>query len=144
MNKETYSKEAMKFAAYDDNMYPFWAVLEELGEFAGKIAKSLRGDKELDIDGLCKEAGDVLWQLNAAFQESENGAMPKDNDTYAWFLGIFEDVCLGFGYDHVSDVFEEYIEATLNMDPNEIRQENIDKLTDRKNRNVISGNGDNR
>lgn len=140
MDKETYSKEAMKFAAYDDSMYPFWAILEELGEFAGKIAKSLRGDKELDMVELRKEAGDVLWQLNAReFEESCTG-----NELYWDFLEVVDYTINSNSLDGVNNLFNLYIQKHFNMDPSEIRQENIDKLTDRKNRNVIKGSGDNR
>ena len=140
MNKETYSKEAMKFAAYDDKMYPFWAVLEELGEFAGKIAKSLRGDKELDMEALRKEAGDVLWQLNACDHEKDTC---KYSDAYLDFELVVRDV-IDTKLNNARESFSRFIEDCFNMNPDEIRQENIDKLTDRKNRGKIKGDGDNR
>ena len=143
MNKETYSKEAMKFAAYDDKMYPFWAVLEELGEFAGKIAKSLRGDKELDMEALRKEAGDVLWQLNA--KQVEQKSMELYDSKYCDFSDIVREVASDeMSADWVAQQFEEFIGTHFSMNPDEIRQENIDKLTDRKNRGKIKGDGDNR
>lgn len=45
-------------------MYPFLALSEETGEVCGKLAKSLRGDKELQILAVAKELGDVLWNLS--------------------------------------------------------------------------------
>ena len=141
MDKKTYAKEAMKFAAYDDNEYPFWATIEEFGEFAGKIAKSLRGDKELDMELLRKEAGDILWQLNACVEEDwfpSKGSFIRD---YMSVIGHFFEC----NPEVAMEDFEEVIlQAQYGMDPDEIRQENIDKLTDRKNRNVIKGSGDNR
>ena len=72
MNLSEYQEKAMAYAEYDDEMYPFLALPEEVGEFLTPIAKSLRGDainyEEYNLQ-LLKEAGDVLWQLTACINE---------------------------------------------------------------------------
>jgi hypothetical protein len=140
VNREEYSKKAMEFAQYEDPMYVYWAALEELGEFAGKIAKSLRGDKELDMEALRKEAGDVLWQLNA--RSCEENSYQGSDPLYEEFIAIVSNAVEDDVSDWVARNFEYFIEDFFNMNPDEIRQENIDKLTDRKNRNAIKGDGD--
>lgn len=93
--------------------YMFTNLVGELGEFASKVAKSIRKgetliqDNELvtsiDMDearDLRKEAGDILWQLAG--------------------------LCTVMGWSLES-----------------VGQENLDKLIDRKKRNVIVGDGDN-
>ena len=44
MNFKRYQKEAMKFAEFNDPLYPFFALPEETGELIGLIAKWRRGD----------------------------------------------------------------------------------------------------
>ena len=66
----------MKFNQYqkwtrETAIYPKDKALEycslklcsEAGEVAGKIGKTIRGDKELSPDDICKELGDVLWYV---------------------------------------------------------------------------------
>lgn len=119
MKFKEYSKDAQKFAKYENNDYPFLALSEEVGEVMGKLAKYVRKercslstaiyeanggsgvqDKQLRSD-LKKELGDVLWQLNACCVE------------------------LGFTLESVANL-------------------NINKLSDRDFRGVIVGEGDNR
>ena len=69
MNFKRYQKEAMKFAEFNDPLYPFFALPEETGELIGLIAKWRRGDvDEVDMRKFRKEAGDVLWQLTACLE----------------------------------------------------------------------------
>jgi hypothetical protein len=140
MNKEIYEVEAMKFAQFDNDMYPFLAAIEELGEFAGKLAKSLRGDKELDYDLLKKEAGDVLWQLNACEHTSYELSNPK----IKWCEGMYMvlNSFLNEGFSTATSEFEQFIEDQFDFNPDEVRADNIAKLTDRKNRGKIRGDGD--
>lgn len=63
-----YQKEAEKTACYSkpkgqEWLYPALGLPEEVGEVCGKLAKSVRGDKELDKEELIKELGDCLWML---------------------------------------------------------------------------------
>lgn len=77
---EQYTAMANTFAAYDEPIYPFLALAEEVGEFLSVQSKTARGDygKVDDMDAekrqelaekAVKEAGDVLWQLNACLKE---------------------------------------------------------------------------
>lgn len=77
MNFKEYQEKAGTFAAYDTELYPFFGLTEEVGEFAGLMAKFLRGDdmskrfgsEEALRMAFVKEAGDVLWQLQQCLTE---------------------------------------------------------------------------
>lgn len=77
MDLQQYRIQAIKFAEYEDELYPVVALAEETGEFCGLFAKALRGDDlekrfgspEKFKEFLLKEAGDVLWQLTLALHE---------------------------------------------------------------------------
>lgn len=119
MKLNDYQSQAMKFAKYKTNDYPFLALSEEVGEVMGKLAKRVRksGDAlpaiihdvysasdEVSVElkhDLKKELGDVLWQLQACCSE------------------------LGFSLEDVA-------------------QSNIDKLSGRSERGTIVGEGDER
>lgn len=75
-----YSAAAATFAAYEDRVYPFLALPEEVGEFLSVQAKTARGDygepDQMDAEKrqelaekAIKEAGDVLWQLDSCLRE---------------------------------------------------------------------------
>lgn len=122
MKLNEYQQKAMAFAKYETQDYPFLALVEEVGEAFGKLAKFNRkngyslscileniinpddflSDKEMELKSdLKKELGDVLWQLQACCSE------------------------LGF-------------------DLEEVAQANIDKLSGRDSRGTIVGEGDER
>ena len=83
MKLNEYQKEAMKFAKYKSNDYPFTALVEEVGEVMGKLAKHQRKFSNTMSESvyiaqclndvlksdLKKELGDVLWQLQACCNE---------------------------------------------------------------------------
>ena len=127
MTLEEYQKQAMTtcMASSENFSYMFLNLVGEVGEFASKVAKSIR-KSEITIGGeaavgiienhpvvnddtayhfLCKElqkeAGDILWQLSG--------------------------LCTVMGW---------------NLE--DIAQQNLDKLASRQQRNVIDGSGDNR
>lgn len=82
-------------------VYPALGLVGEAGEISEKVKKWLRGDKELDKEGLLKELGDPLWYI----------------------ASLADD--LGFTLQDVVDA-------------------NVAKLSSRKERNLIHGEGDNR
>jgi NTP pyrophosphatase (non-canonical NTP hydrolase) len=104
LNFNDYQQRAIAFAKFPPAyslVYPALALSEECGELNGKIAKAFRDSTDFPLDGIKKECGDVLWQLNAIVTY------------FGWTL---QEV------------------ATLN----------IEKLTDRANRNTLRGSGDER
>jgi len=104
MTFDEYQKQARAFAIYpkkSKGIYPALLLAEEAGETVGKVAKWMRGGLNLDVNGLRKEIGDVLWALANLAED----------------IGVLLD---------------------------DIAQENLEKLKDRRARGVIVGTGDNR
>ena len=102
MNFDTYQKEAAQFAVFQSPFYPYFGVMEELGELMACFSKRLRGDVDYGDDTkIKKEMGDVLWMLSAIAELN------------------------GFSLQEVAEM-------------------NIQKLTSRKERDVIKGSGDDR
>lgn len=64
MNEREYTEWTRTTALYPFNkhiIYPALGVINEIGEFAGKVKKQMRGDS-LDLrDAMQAELGDVLW-----------------------------------------------------------------------------------
>lgn len=64
MTLNEYQNKAHEFACYMDDYYPWFALIEEIGELYTHIAKLLRGDYAyLDKTAIKKELGDCLWQF---------------------------------------------------------------------------------
>lgn len=82
-------------------VYPALAMCGEAGEAAEKIKKAWRDGGKLDVTGVLRELGDVLWYITAIAND----------------MG-----------------------CTLQQ----VAEENIAKLKDRRARNTIHGSGDNR
>jgi len=64
MSFNKYQLNAHETAIYpEENALPYLSLglAAEAGEVADKVAKYYRGDKDLDLDELAKELGDVLW-----------------------------------------------------------------------------------
>ena len=130
MNATSYQKEAHKFASYGSNYnYPIVGLAEEAGEVCGKIAKFIRKH-----DGTEPIASDNIvgfkisnGELDSAFTDDMaefKKNMSKELGDVLWMVA---EICTIFGFDL-----------------EEVMEENIAKLTDRFERGVIVGEGDNR
>lgn len=65
MHLNDYQQQATQYAAYGNINYPYFALVEEVGEFCGKIAKNMRGDCDVAKTeaAMRKELGDILWNV---------------------------------------------------------------------------------
>lgn len=88
-------------------------------------------DKTIWVMGVAGEAGEVLekWKKIVAYKEGvidedDLSLLKKELGDVVWYIAVLAD-SLGLSFD-------------------EIMQLNVDKLKDRKKRNVIKGAGDNR
>lgn len=66
MNSNQYQYSAMKTRLPTADLeYCIMNLAAEAGEVAGIFAKARRDEKLIDKDNLCKELGDVCWQVAA-------------------------------------------------------------------------------
>lgn len=158
-----YAKEAHSFAAYPKGMgvsYVSNALIEELGELHGVVAKAIRAGNVINTDAFVKEAGDLLWQLcEAAFLLDEHRLL-KNWKSRAEELGPFNEWTLahqttmlarglvgGRYRPATADVVAELarrVEAEVAVDLEVVMEANLKKLRDRAKRGVIVGRGDDR
>lgn len=114
--------------------YMALGLISEVGEFTGKIAKAIRKGnvyigKEIQGNIDCKNDSDIHFDYNAFIRneqdiiEFEKGLRAELGDILWFVAGIAE---------------------VMGWDLSEVAQENIAKLSSRKERGVIDGNGDNR
>lgn len=65
----TYQELALQTAVYPHETalaYTALGLVNEAGEYAGKLKKVIRGDKQLDVEAAAAELGEVLWYVAAA------------------------------------------------------------------------------
>lgn len=123
MNASEYQVKAHDFASYGENpMYPALGLAEEAGEVCGKVAKFIRKHGGID-------------PMTARCELESKVTVPDDE------LKFRKDLSAELG-----DVMWMVAELCTNygLDMGEVMTENIAKLTDRKERGVIDGEGDNR
>jgi len=60
---QTLTNRTAVYPEKDALVYTALGLASEAGEYAGKIKKYIRGDKELDHEELMAELGDVLWYV---------------------------------------------------------------------------------
>jgi NTP pyrophosphatase (non-canonical NTP hydrolase) len=68
MNLSEYQSKAMETAVFPKEyylIYPALGLVNEAGEYAGKVKKILRGDHGAVKEAAAAELGDVLWYLAA-------------------------------------------------------------------------------
>ena len=123
MNASEYQVKAHDFASYGENpMYPALGLSEEAGEVCGKIAKFIR--KHVGIDPM------------TARYELENKVTITDDE-----LKFRKDLSkeLGDAMWMIAELCTVY-----GLDMGKVMAENIEKLTDRRERGVIVAEGDDR
>jgi NTP pyrophosphatase (non-canonical NTP hydrolase) len=96
----------------------FLNLIGEIGEFASKVAKAIRKDKAMiDFNNLITERKEFMT-------DEEIADLRKEAGDVLWQLS---GLCTVMGWSL-----------------EEVAQENLDKLSSRKVRGVVDGNGDNR
>lgn len=150
----------------DDAMRLYFdlGLIEEVGEVSGKFAKFVRRVDDTDFNQLtdadkkeiAKELGDVCWftAMHIKYPKSVSA-----ENTFRACKNVNAD-----DLKHVRQIFRSMSQLSCNSDLecmsmfyqisilgsiigytlDDIMQMNIDKLTDRKKRGVIKGEGDNR
>ena len=123
MNARDYQKQAHAFASYGENaMYPALGLAEEAGEVCGKIAKFIR--KHYGTEPTTQVDDRVLRQEPMPDDVQFRKDLAKELGDVLWMVA---ELCTTYG-----------------LDMGEVMVENIEKLTDRMERGVIVGEGDNR
>lgn len=125
MNARDYQKMAHDFASYGANaMYPALGLAEEAGEVCGKIAKFIRKNMGFQPATVYRDdyPSSILdWSTkNARFRKD----LSAELGDVVWMVA---ELCTIYG-----------------LDMGKVMAENIAKLTDRRARGVIDGNGDDR
>ena len=121
MNATEYQVKAHDFASYGENpMYPALGLSEEAGEVCGKIAKFIRKHEGID-------------PMTARY-ELENKVTITDDE-----LKFRNDLSKELG-DALWMVAE--LCTTYGLDMGKVMAENIEKLADRKDKELIIGEGD--
>jgi NTP pyrophosphatase (non-canonical NTP hydrolase) len=116
-----YQEEAYKFANFGSNpAYAYAGLAEEAGEVLGKYAKFIRKHDGIDPHHAEKSFPKAFAEDLAKYKED----LEKELGDVMWMVAAI---------------------ATINnLDLKGIMRKNLDKLTDRLNRGVIIGEGDNR
>lgn len=164
MTFEEYQKEAVKFRTETANNeeYLTLGLIEEVGEAAGKLAKSRR-DGVWDEKAFIKELGDILWFVAnlADYYDRENGTnltsqlkdcflLEVDDDRFdddimrllVYWVGLFLD---GEDENITEIVFDVGgIAKKHGYTLEQVAEINLAKLRDRAARGKIQGNGDDR
>ncbi len=127
MNLNEYQKKAMTFAKFKSLDYPFAGLAEEAGEVLGKLAKAQRKW------GMSQES--VLENVLENIEYGHFDSMSDQETELYNSLG-----------KELGDVLwmVQACASVLNMNLDDIAKGNINKLTDRLERNVICGDGDDR
>lgn len=119
MSANDYQKRAFEFASYGGNQtYAYAGLAEEAGEVLGKFAKFIRKH-----EGLTPHQADD-WESMKDDVVKYKDDVKKELGDVMWMVAAIATEC--------------------GMDLEDIMKSNIAKLDDRKARNVIVGEGDNR
>ena len=159
MTIKEYIKEADLFAAYKEVDYIYFGLAFELGELGGKITKyAFRGD-ELSKEAIEGEVGDCFWFLSQISKEIDFDLQHRTGKSFINPTQILQDILflqqeiavnrhnipmLILNLKKTMELLTGIINFYELKSVTEIMQKNIDKLSDRKKRNVILGSGDKR
>ena len=114
MTLEEYQEEARNFAVNDDLLHFTFGLLEEAGEAAGVLKRVYRGDDGYE---------DFDWSDYGLSEEAEKKLCAELGDIL-WHIAVIAD--------------------NLGMGLSDIAEMNLEKLADRKVRDMIKGSGDDR
>lgn len=170
MTFEEYKNKSKKYMTNSANNYEylFLGLIEEIGEVSGKIAKRKR-DNVFDVNLFLNELGDVLWFVANIAEKSQIkidlakcSILVNRNETLAIFrmsecaVSAINLISAAIDLEDLkylkpaSELLAEIIVIVSEISKKhasnleEIEFLNLSKLEDRKNRNVINGNGDKR
>lgn len=114
-----YQEAAHKFAVYGGNtLYPVLGLSEEAGEVSGKVAKFIRKH-----EGITPTQAKEWVTLDEEYRVARL-EIAKELGDVLWMVAE--------------------VAKTMDLNLDEIAEANLAKLTDRKSRGVIVGEGDNR
>lgn len=119
MKLNEYQDKATETADYPTKSYPFCCISEESGEVMGKITKYMRKHGES-----CESTVDAACAPSFSAEHELRNALAKELGDVLW---------------EVSQCARE-----LGFSLEQIARMNIGKLSDRKSRGAIDGQGDNR
>ena len=123
MNATEFQVKAHDFASYGGNpMYPALGLSEEAGEVCGKIAKFIRKHEGIDPMTARYELENKVTVTDDELKFRKD--LSRELGDTMWMLA---ELCTNYG-----------------LDMGKVMAENIEKLTDRRERGVIDGEGDNR
>ncbi len=120
MNLNEYQAQAAGFAINTDLNHMVFGLVEEAGECAGLLKRYHRGDEKYQDLVVYEDGYPVSAHLNPTLRTS----LEKELGDTLWYVAVTASR-LGLTLDQVATT-------------------NINKLTDRQQRNVIKGEGDNR
>ena len=124
MTLNEYQKKAHDFASYGGNpMYPALGLAEEAGEVCGKIAKFIRNMMGFQPATVYRDDYPSILDWTAKNAQFRKDLSAELGDV----MWMAAELCTIYG-----------------LDMGKVMAENIAKLTDRRERGVIDGNGDNR
>ncbi len=154
---DAYAVEAETYALFKGTTYCEFALIEEAGELAGKFAKMERGD-DIAPASILKEGGDILWNVAVlTVREPDEYASLIDvitdapgrvlqNRTQVPLIQLLQDIgesasCLSIDFllAELTEVLRRH-----NFTLEQAADLNLQKLADRKARNKIHGDGDDR
>lgn len=124
MKLNEYQEKAFYFAKYDYSDYPFLALTEEVGEVMGKLAKHVRKHSGKLAHAILDANEAYLEELGTEADKALHDDLKKELGDVLWQLSA----CC----------------QELNLSLEEVAKANLDKLSDRDNRGVIVGEGDER